>query len=340
MKAYVLPILIALSALSISASAAFYSVYGLSKLFAGASTEVIVMASGLEASKLVLASLLYQYWSKLALWLKTYLTSALLVLMVITSAGIYGFLSGAYQETATLSDINSQRVAILEAKQDRFIEQRNELVLQVKDLTQALSNPGNVQYVDRETGLLVTTTSRSQRLLLQGELKESKQLLASVRDSVSTYDVLILEQSLSDDSARELGPLKYISQLAGTEMDSVINWFMLLIIFVFDPLAISLVIAANIAFEKPKPTTKPAIEPEFDWESAEKRMNIVGQNGNDGVHYEQQEANLGEFLERQADRDEALEAWSEDIARNWVRSFRTPIRKLSEYAKWRKETKK
>lgn len=320
MKAYVLPILIALSALSISASAAFYSVFGLSKLFAGASTEVIVMASCLEVSKLVLASLLYQYWSKLALWLKTYLTSALFVLMVITSAGIYGFLSGAYQETATLSDINSQRVAILQAKQDRFIEQREELILQVKDLTQALANPGNIQYVDRETGLLVTTTSRAQRQLVQGELKESKQLLASVRDSVSTYDVLILEQSLSDDSSRELGPLKYISQLAGTEMDSVINWFTLLIIFVFDPLAISLVIAANIAFEK---------EPEPD---------IVNAIQDDTV--DKSDLDLVKFLERQSDRDEALEAWSEDIARHWVRSFRTPIQKLSEYAKWRKETKK
>ena len=247
--------------------------------------------------------------------------------MVITSAGIYGFLSGAYQETATLSDINSQRVAILQAKQDRFIEQREELILQVKDLTQALANPGNIQYVDRETGLLVTTTSRAQRQLVQGELKESKQLLASVRDSVSTYDVLILEQSLSDDSSRELGPLKYISQLAGTEMDSVINWFTLLIIFVFDPLAISLVIAANIAFEKePEPDIVNAIQDD----TVDKQDDTVDKSDLDFV----------KFLERQSDRDEALEAWSEDIARNWVRSFRTPIQKLSEYAKWRKETKK
>ena len=335
MKAYVLPILIALSALSISASAAFYSVFGLSKLFAGASTEVIVMASCLEVSKLVLASLLYQYWSKLALWLKTYLTSALFVLMVITSAGIYGFLSGAYQETATLSDINSQRVTILQAKQDRFIEQREELILQVKDLTQALANPGNIQYVDRETGLLVTTTSRAQRQLVQGELEESKQLLASVRDSVSTYDVLILEQSLSDDSARELGPLKYISQLAGTEMDSVINWFTLLIIFVFDPLAISLVIAANIAFEKePEAVVKDETIDEPLEHLTDTADVIQG-----GLTYDPDQG-FAKFIKQQEDRDEALEAWSEDIARHWVRSFRTPIQKLSEYAKWRKETKK
>lgn len=316
MKSYILPTLIALSALSISASAAFYSVFGLSKLFAGASTEVIVMASCLEVSKLVLASLLYQYWPKLALWLKTYLTSALVVLMVITSAGIYGFLSGAYQETATLSDINSQRVAILEAKQDRFIDQRDDLVLRVQDLTQSLSNPGNIQYVDRETGLLVTTTSRAQRQVLQGELKESKQLLASVRDSVSTYDVLILEQSLSDDSARELGPLKYISQLAGTEMDSVINWFTLLIIFAFDPLAISLVIAANIAFEKePEAVVKDETIDEPLEHLTDTADVIQG-----GLTYDPDHG-FAKFIKQQEDRDEALEAWSEDIARHWVRSF-------------------
>jgi len=330
MKAYVLPILIALSALSISASAAFYSVFGLSKLFAGASTEVIVMASCLEVSKLVLASLLYQYWSKLALWLKTYLTTALVVLMVITSAGIYGFLSGAYQETATLSDINSERVAILEAKQARFIEQRDDLVLQVKDLTQSLSNPGYIEYVDRETGQLVKTTSSAQRKLLKGELEESKQDLASVRDSISTYDVLVLEQSLSDESARELGPLKYISQLLDTEMDSVINWFTLLIIFVFDPLAISLVIAANIAFER---------DEEFEEAEPLEHLTDTVDVIQGGLTYDK-DRGFANFIKRQEERDAALTSWSEDISKNWVKSFRTPIKKLSDYAQWRSATKK
>jgi hypothetical protein len=88
MKKYFLPILITLSALAISASAAFYSVSGLGKLFAGASMEVMVMAASLEVSKLVIASLLYQYWNKINGILKTYLTIAALVLVGITSAGI------------------------------------------------------------------------------------------------------------------------------------------------------------------------------------------------------------------------------------------------------------
>ena len=93
------PFIITFSALSVSASAAFYSVSGLSKLFAGASFEVIIMAGSLEVAKLVIASLLYQYWDTINKLLRGYLTIACIILVLITSMGIYGFLSAAYQET-------------------------------------------------------------------------------------------------------------------------------------------------------------------------------------------------------------------------------------------------
>ena len=112
----IFPFIIALSALSVSASAAFYSVTGLSKLFAGASTEVLIMAGSLEISKLVIASLLYQYWDTLNKALKTYLTIACFILILITSAGIYGFLSSAYQETAALAGNVDAQIALVETK--------------------------------------------------------------------------------------------------------------------------------------------------------------------------------------------------------------------------------
>ena len=96
----IFPALIALSALSVSASAAFYSISGLSKLFAGAAFAVIIMAASLEVAKLVIASLLYQYRKTLPFLLKAYLSIACVVLILITSMGIYGFLSAAYQDTA------------------------------------------------------------------------------------------------------------------------------------------------------------------------------------------------------------------------------------------------
>jgi len=93
MKRKLLPIVIALSALAVSGSAAFYSVFGLSKLFAGASTQVIIMASSLEFAKLVVASLLYQYWDSINKILRIYLSISVGILILITSGGIYGYLS-------------------------------------------------------------------------------------------------------------------------------------------------------------------------------------------------------------------------------------------------------
>jgi len=252
MRKRLLPFIIALSALSVSASAAFYSVFGLSHLFAGASTEVIIMAGALEFAKLVVASLLYQYWNVINKWLRAYLVSAVFILMVITSGGIYGFLSGAFQETNTQSQFLDKQVAIIDAKRTRFIENRNDLKSTVKDLTTSLANPTMIQYVDSASGQVVTTTSSRTRRMLEKQLKEAKTNLNAVTDSIAVYDVKILEQQIGNESARELGPLKYMAELTGKPMKQIVNWFMLLIIFVFDPLAIAMVVAANMAFAQIK----------------------------------------------------------------------------------------
>ena len=248
MKERIFPFVIALSALSVSASGAFYSVFGLAHLFAGASTEVIIMAGALEVAKLVVASLLYQYWDTINKILRTYFMVATFILMVITSGGIYGFLSGAYQETATQSNFLDKQVQIIEVKRTRFIETRDDLKLTVKELTTALSNPTMIQYVDKESGQLVTTTSSRQRKLLETQLNEAKINLNAVTDSIAVLDVRILDTQISNESARELGPLKYMATVTGQPMEKIVNWFMLLIIFVFDPLAIAMVVAANMAF--------------------------------------------------------------------------------------------
>jgi hypothetical protein len=262
MKFKLFPYIVALSALSVSASAAFYSVYGLSNLFAGSSTAVIIMASSLELAKLVTASALYQYWSRVNLFLKTYLSIAIFVLIGITSAGIYGFLSGAYQETSVKGAIVASEISILESKQNRFIRDTEFLNNNIQDWSKALANPTTIQYVDRETGQLVTTTSSRQRRALEAQLEESRIAYTEASDSISSIDLQILALQAGDETTRELGPLKYVSALIDKPMDSIINWFMLLIIFVFDPLAIALVIVANIAFGrviKPKAPKIPEV---------------------------------------------------------------------------------
>ena len=250
MKDKLLPYIIVLSALFVSSSAVFYSVYGLSQLFAGASKAVIIMASSLEIAKLVVASLLYQYWGEINKLLRLYLTIACITLMLITSGGIYGFLSGAYQSTATKSELMDKHTLMLQTKQNRFSEQLDTEKELVVYYTEALSNPTMIQYIDRETGQLVTTTSSRQRKLMTDQLNEVKNNTYKLNDSISVYDMKILEKEVSNEEARELGPLKYVAKSLGVEMDKVVNYFLLLIVCVFDPLAVSLVIAANFAFSR------------------------------------------------------------------------------------------
>ena len=290
MKKRLLPILIGISALAVSGSAAFYSVFGLSKLFAGASLQVIIMAGSLEFAKLVTASLLYQYWDTIGKFLRVYLSIAVFVLMVITSGGIYGFLSGAYQETATKSEFLDKSLAVLETKQMRFEESKTDLTLEktqlnqtITDLRTSLSNPAQVQYVDKESGQLITTTSSSARRALQSELsatindRDNLNLkLEAIQDSIMRLDTELLDLEIGNEEQRELGPLKYLAETTGKPMGQVVNWFLLLIIFVFDPLAIAMVIAANFAFAQIKnkkvvSSPQPIISKQLDQEEMIKK---------------------------------------------------------------------
>ena len=261
-KERIFPFIIALTALAVSASAAFYSVSGLSKLFAGAAFAVIVMAASLEIAKLVIASLLYQYRKSLPLLLKTYLSIACFVLILITSMGIYGFLSAAYQETSAKAGSIDSQIALIETKRDNVREQltvynteKSTINGAVSDLRTGLSN-NKIQYTNAE-GVVITTTSSSTRKALEKQLDQAIERQNTINSKVDTlnqrlfdYETEIVEVSINNDIAGELGPLKYLSGLTGIPMDNIINYLLLVIIFVFDPLAISLVIAANFAFEQ------------------------------------------------------------------------------------------
>jgi len=389
MKKRLFPFLIAISALAVSGSAAFYSVFGLSKLFAGASLEVIIMAGSLEFAKLVIASLLYQYWDTINKALKLYLSVACFILILITSGGIYGFLSGAYQETATKSEFLDKSLAVLQMKQNRFEEQKTDLSLEktqlsstISDLRTSLSNPAQVQYIDRESGQLITTTSSSARKALQSELSATitdrdniNLKLEAIQDSIMKLDSDLLDLEMGNEEQRELGPLKYLSETTGYPMGQVVNWFLLLIIFVFDPLAIALVIAANMAFAQikkeqpkdikmsvpagmkfntpypmPKQWTTPTPEMKqrvkynqdklkqetgldalievMEEEESEKRMDIIGQNGNDGLHYDQEE-----MIKK---NEEILATPKEDIYKEKEESVEERLKRLDEEYKRKK----
>ena len=312
------PFMIAFSALSVSASAAFYSVYGLSKLFAGAQFEVIIMAGSLEVAKLVTASLLYQYWDTINKWLRTYLTIAAVVLVLITSMGIYGFLSAAYQDTFNQLTIVENEKKFLQQKVDFYqidLNRYDKELQQILDNISTLSNAKSQSIQIKDTsvvGGVRNTISTSELRLAQSRIKVEEENRKDIQvkreiavDSLRTYQRQILELDNNVEVAGELGPLKYISGLTGYPMDKIINILLLVIIFVFDPLAISLVIAANFAFniaypkkryrdnlygEKVEVKEEPNVFDEYS-EEDEKRMDIIGQNGNDGEHYDELDLN-------------------------------------------------
>jgi len=264
MKKYFLPSIILLTAISVSGSAAFYSVFGLSKLFSGASLQVIIMASSLEISKIVTATLLHHYWKTLHGFLKFYLVLATAILIIITSIGIYGFLSAAYQETANADKITTRQIELVDTRKQVFEDQKseyqiekNQLVASISELREGLSKPGQIQYIDRETGEKITTTSAAARRSLENQLKEAvenrnaiSEKIQNATDSIGKYEIKKIELLNSADTAAELGPLKYVSSVTNIPMDMVVNYLLLTIIFVFDPLAIALVLAANFAFSK------------------------------------------------------------------------------------------
>jgi hypothetical protein len=211
------------------------------------------MTSSLEIAKLVIASLLYQYWDSINKGLRAYLTVAAGVLILITSAGIYGFLSAAYQETANKESIVTQQITALETKKALYEETRDNLLADRKsnnELRGTLSKGSTTQYTDKNGNLVVRTNNSAIRNI-ESTAKENERLAAKLdvaNDSIFALETQILEAKVNSEASSELGPLKYLSELTGVEMNRIINWLLLVIIFVFDPLAIALVIAANFAF--------------------------------------------------------------------------------------------
>ena len=249
-------LLMIISTFALAGSAAYYSVFGLSSLFAGAKTEVIIMAGALEFSKLILASYLHNHWSK-AGWMKWYLTFAVGILMVITSAGIYGFLTSAYQSTADKLGTTDKMVEVVELKKGRFEEQltyyndeKIKLNESINGLRGGLAN--NTQSRVDGNGNVITSTSSSQRKALESQLKSAVDQRESISkkievltDSITKLEFDVLDLQTNNEVAAEVGPLRYMSEITGKPMNVIVNWFTLLIVFVFDPLAISMVIALN-----------------------------------------------------------------------------------------------
>ena len=242
-----LALLTLLTALAISAVAAYYSIIGLIAIFSAAAIPIAVMGVVLETGKLVTASWLYQNWKKVNVLLKTYLISAVLVLMFITSMGIFGFLSKAHIEQTTVNSDNTLQIELIESKIQRertTIKRAENTLLQLDSALEKYVELGAVT-----KGLNARKEQETERNELNTTIDESTDAIATLTQKKSELnaDRIAIEA--------EVGPIKYIAELIYGEsttgvLEDAVRGVILIIVFVFDPLAVLLLVAANMSLKE------------------------------------------------------------------------------------------
>ena len=268
------PKLVGLSALLIAGSAAFFSVFGLSKLFAGATFAVIIMASSLEFGKLVAASFLYRYWDKINFLQKFYMSLATVILILITSAGIFGFLSNAYQGATVEFEKESTALIFKEDRLEQLQEDKEflkeELSIAIKEL------PDNFR-----------TARRKLRADYQPQITEINKQMIELKGEIGTLKTALVQTGV------DVGPVIYLARTFDTDVDTVVKFFIFVLIFVFDPMAVMFVISYNVALQHSDDNKSGHKRKKKNWEvygeekkeellyteEDEHRMDIVGQNG-------------------------------------------------------------
>jgi hypothetical protein len=288
MNRKLLPWLLLFCALGLSGTAAYYSVYGLSIIFSGVAIPVIIMGSFLEVSKLSIATYLHNSWKNIYGSLKIYLTFAIVILSILTSVGIYGLLSTGFQKSIAGLEIQNKKIENIEVKKKRFEqikkETQKEKSILDKDITSlrmALSTNTTTQSVDRQTGIVITKANNQNRRSFENQLKIAQQSrdtlskkIDNINDSITSLDTKILDIASKEIESGELGSIKYLSEITGWNIKKTANFFILTLIFVFDPLAIALVVSTNQAFivyrrKKEEEEIKPVIEEIFEEEGIE-----------------------------------------------------------------------
>lgn len=243
-----------LSAAFIALCAAVFSVTGLTSVYAGVSIGAALMASALELGKLVGVSLLYQYWTDLPKLLRHYLTGGAAILMLVTSAGIYGYLSTGYakslaaptQLTADIQSVNNKVTSI-----DQDIQRKNDRLNQIITLRKqqetrldtliAKSTSGNTNII-RSAQVSLSAADKNVTTL-QKEISD----LSNQRDSLKSIGI---NKQVTIDTDKEIGAYSRIAKVLGTDLDTVVKWLTLIIVLVFDPFAVALVLAVNFLVKR------------------------------------------------------------------------------------------
>ena len=241
--------LVAFSALFVAGCAAFFSIKGLIVLFSGSALAIGIMASSLELGKLVAASFLHTYWSRINFLLKTYLCLAVLVLMSITSLGIFGFLTGAYQTHAAAVSSFETKITALQSEKEavgKTLEANSE---RIKTLTEVRS--GQEQRI-QTAGNLKAPREQAYKAIEEAnnEIKLKEEAVLKDRERVISLEKDISELQIGMNTTTDVGSFKFIANALHTDIQTSVQYFIFALIAVFDPLAVALVLCWNKLVEE------------------------------------------------------------------------------------------
>lgn len=268
-----------MAAIAVAGTGAYFSVTGLGVLFSGASTAVVVMASALEFAKLVTASYLEQKWKETTLFLKVYLTSAVFILMLITSAGIFGYLSNAFQQQNIKLQQVDREVEVWDVK---IKSNESQIKTYSEQLTSMQSNQGKIIDGGKVNNRLLRSIDNRDK-----QTQKISDKISKLQEENAGYNEEINKiRTTNIDIEKEVGGFRFIAEAFQTDLNIVVKWFMFLIVFVFDPLAIALVIALNKLI---KPIRK-------EEDIVEKNYEVYGDSGKKSITSEEILTSLENYL--------------------------------------------
>lgn len=254
-KEKVFPIALGISALFVAIIAAFFSIMGIGMLFSGAFISATLMASSLEFGKLTATTFLYRYWNKTSKWLRSYLIVAVLALMAITSIGVFGWLSAAYQGSSLKYEITQQQISVLEGQKTQLDSQSDISTNRIKELSALRSsqearmsevlnntvlarNPTQFRQVQEQNLQLIRDTESS--------VSTEQKKLESLRGQRLDIDKRIADIRMENIKTKDVVTFQFVADSIGLSLNTTVKWFIVVIIVVFDPLAVCLLLSYNV----------------------------------------------------------------------------------------------
>ena len=254
-KDNVFPIILGISALFVAVIAALFSIMGIGMLFSGAFISAILMASALEFGKLTATTFLYRYWNKTSVWLRSYLIVAIFSLMAITSIGVFGWLSAAYQGSSLKYEITQQQISVIEGQKIQLDEQMAISTTRIKELSSLRSgqetrmgealnntvlarNPTQFRQVQEQNLQLIRDTEKN--------VSDEQKKLATLHEQRAELDKRIADIRLETLKTKDVVTFQFVADSVGLSLNTTVKWFIVIIIVVFDPLAVCLILSYNV----------------------------------------------------------------------------------------------